>query len=132
MTKVVRIGTVRVGQSYASVYIKITTHPIYGSAPYASFSGVIGPLPSGNARGGCGQIDMEFKHRKAADDDARYGDALIRPGDIRYAAGWDMHTWLDLLDIWKRLHLQRTPEAIGETEAYASTLPDADRAPAWV
>ncbi len=37
-----------------------------------SISGVIGPMKSGNARGGCGQIDMEFAHRNPAHDDQRY------------------------------------------------------------
>jgi hypothetical protein len=39
-----------------------------------SISGVIGPLPSGNALGGCGQIDMEFAHRNDNDNDKRYSN----------------------------------------------------------
>lgn len=69
-----------------------------------SISGVIGPLASGNALGGCGQIDMEFQHRNPQDDDTRYSSP-IPAASIKYAKGWDAEKWLDFLDIWKAWHL---------------------------
>lgn len=66
-----------------------------------SITGVIGPMPSGNAKGGCGQIDMEFSHRNLADNDKCYSSPL-KPV---LAPGWDRKTWLDFLDVWKAWHL---------------------------
>ncbi len=66
-----------------------------------SISGVIGPRPSGNAAGSCGQVDMHFGHRNPADDDARNKgswknpdgsehkyDNTIHPNVLRFAPGW--------------------------------------------
>lgn len=69
-----------------------------------SISGVIAPLRSGNAMGGCGQISMEFKHRNEIDDDARYTN-LIPPEHFDFSPGWDGEKWLDFLDVWKQWHL---------------------------
>ena len=100
MKKIMRIGTIDTGRGRrASVYIKSE----YSDGKF-SMSGVIGPLSSGNALGGCGQICMEFAHRNPADDDKRYGK-LISPSEIVFATGWDAKTWLDLLDVWKQWHL---------------------------
>ena len=99
MKKVCRIGTVLQGNRRASIYIKAEM-----TDDKLSISGVIGPLPSGNALGGCGQIDMEFAHRFPEHNDPRTSD-LIRPDEINFAPGWDRSRWLDLLDIWHRWHL---------------------------
>jgi hypothetical protein len=69
-----------------------------------SLSGVIGPLKSGNALGGCGQIDMEFEHRNPEDNDYRY-TAPTKAEDISFAPGWDKEKWFDLLGIWKAWHM---------------------------
>jgi hypothetical protein len=100
MKKVMRIGTMDTGGGRrASIYVE---------AKYEdgrlSVSGVIGPLSSGNALGGCGQIDMEFAHRNPEDDDKRYGE-LVKPGDITFAPGWSAERWYQLLDVWKEWHL---------------------------
>jgi hypothetical protein len=29
----------------------------------------------------------------------------MQPEEIRFAKGWNKETWLDLLDVWKRWHL---------------------------
>lgn len=55
-----------------------------------SITGVEGPTPSGNARGGCGQIE----------DSIRNDLATITP-----APGWNKKTILKFLDIWDRWHL---------------------------
>lgn len=99
MKKVMRIGMIEIGMRSASIYI---------SAKYEkerfSMSGVIGPLKSGNALGGCGQIDMEFAHRNEKDNDKRYNE-LIEPKDINFAPQWNAEMWLDVLDVWKEWHL---------------------------
>lgn len=128
-TKVVRVGTIPAGRRRASLYVKISTTGS-STGPYVSFTGVEGPLPSGNALGGCGQIDMGYAHRDPADNDARYIDPIL-PGDIHYAAGWDRNAWLDLLDAWKRLHMKSDAESIAEAEAYMMLLPETDKQPAW-
>lgn len=94
-----RVGTTKIGGRWASIYTeaKVKDREL-------SISGVIGPLQSGNALGGCGQIDMEFAHRNEKDNDKRY-DTLITPEEINFADGWDTEKWFDLLDIWKRWHL---------------------------
>lgn len=78
-----------------------------------SISGVEGPRANGNCQGGCGQIDMSYAHRNPADNDPRnkhiFGgteyDSTIYPESITFAPGWDSEKWFDLLDIWKRWHL---------------------------
>ena len=101
MKKVMRIGTIPCNGRRASLFCVVQDRKGDGEL---SFTGVIGPLRSGNALGGCGQIDMEFAHRKASDDDQRYGD-LIKASDIRFAPGRTRDKWLDFLDAWKRWHL---------------------------
>lgn len=101
-SKVVRIGTVKVDGRYGSIYAKAS----YNEKGNLSISGVIAPLPSGNALGSAGQIDMGFAHRNRADDDARYSyDELTKPEDINFASGWNREKWLDFLDVWKKHHL---------------------------
>jgi hypothetical protein len=100
MKKIMRIGTIGTGNGRrASIFIKAEL-----KEGNLSISGVIGPLSSGNALGGCGQISMEFEHRNAEDNDTRYSN-LIKASSIKYAAGWDKEKWLDLLDIWEKWHL---------------------------
>ena len=100
MKKIMRIGTVKTwGGRGASVYIKAEI-----GEGVLSISGVIGPLSSGNALGGCGQIDMEFAHRDSKDNDGRYSE-YIKPKDINFASGWNAENWYDLLDVWKEWHL---------------------------
>jgi hypothetical protein len=124
--KVMRVGTIAMygNGRRASVYLHVH------DAPYGlSFTGVIGPYSSGNAAGGCGQIDMEFAHRHKRDNDKRFTQ-LIQPGDFRFAPGWDRDKWLDYLDAWKRYHMKKDVPA--EVVAFLNSLPDTDRQPAWV
>ena len=102
MRKVIRPGRIMNyygGRYHPDIFCKITL-----DNGRLSISGVIGPKSNGNARGGCGQIDMEFMHRNAADNDTRYSDP-IKPGSIEFAKGWNRETWLDFLGIWDRWHL---------------------------
>ena len=126
INKTVRIGTIAPwGTSYrASVYFHIERRN------YWSFTGVIGPRRSGNAAGGCGQIDMEFAHRKPADNDAR-SSSLIKPEEIQFAPGWDAEKLFTLLEYWKRYHLtnKTLPKQVFD---FLTSLPVTDRQPAWV
>ena len=100
INKIIRPGTIDTGNGRrANVYCRIKYRD-----KKLSISGVIGPTVGGNAIGGCGQIDMEFAHRKKEDDDSRYG-YLTKPSDFRFAKGWDSKKWLDFLDVWKQYHL---------------------------
>lgn len=100
MRKIMRIGTIKThGGGHISLYIKAEY-----SDNRLSISGVIGPSRSGNAYGGCGQIDMEFAHRKAAHNDSRYSQP-IQPREINFAPEWNAKKWLDLLEIWHDWHL---------------------------
>ena len=132
MNKVVRVGTIPTwGGRRASVYIRIRTDSQFGNQDaYASFTGVVGPLMSGNCLGSCGQIGMGFAHRDPADNDARYP----KPTSARafnFAPGWNVTQWLDLLDMWKRWHMSTSPIALAIVAHFANTLPEADRQPAW-
>jgi hypothetical protein len=98
--KVVRVGTMQMNGRRASIHAKVS----YDDKGNLSIRGVIGALPSGNALGGCGQIDMDFAHRDPKDNDPRY-DHPIRPEEIKFAKGWDRNKWLDFLDAWKHYHL---------------------------
>lgn len=99
MNKVCRIGTIKIGGRWASVYIKASV-----TDGRLSVSGVIGPLASGNALGGCGQIDMEFSHRNPTHNDRRYSNP-IQPKDINFAPGWNVVRWYKLLEVWHDWHL---------------------------
>lgn len=69
-----------------------------------TISGVIGPTQGGNARGGCGQIDMEFNHQDPAENDSRYSEP-VKASSLRFAPGWSRSTWYRFLHIWHRWHL---------------------------
>lgn len=99
MKRIFRIGMMKVGGRSADIYVKAEFE-----AEKLSISGVIGPLSSGDALGGCGQISMEFEHRNSKDNDKRYSKP-ISPNEINFAPGWNRDSWVDLLDIWKRYHL---------------------------
>ena len=83
-------------------------YPIYCKIEHRddklSITGVIAPTCGGNAGGGCGQIDMEFEHRNPKHNDKGYGN-LIKPSDLRFAAGWTTDKWFTFLEYWKLYHL---------------------------
>lgn len=82
-SKVVRIGKApRVG----NVFCKIEY-----SDGRLSIRGVEGPISNGDARGGCGQIDMSI--------DADYIAAL------EYAPGWDRESVTRFVEVWGAWHL---------------------------
>ena len=82
--KVMRIGRVDTGAGrFVSLYVKAE----YSKDGRLSMTGVEGPTPSGDARGGCGQIVMS-------------------PWPIKtYAPGWDAASVAQLRDIWEQWHL---------------------------
>jgi len=123
MKKIMRIGTIPVGGRRASVYIKARLE-----GEDFGISGVIGPLPSGNALGSCGQIDMEFEHRNKGDNDLRY-DHPIKPSDFNFSRNWDKELWFDLLDIWAEWHMKKdVPKDVIDK---LLSMPDTDKVPAW-
>ncbi len=63
----------------------------------ASFTGVVGPKANGNARGGCGQVIVDFQEYD------KRGHLSI--SDIHPAAGWDRDSIKSLFDLWDRWHL---------------------------
>lgn len=83
-------------------------YPVFCEIEYKngrlSITGVIAPMKSGNAMGGCGQISMEFEHRDPSQNDTCY-DNLVKPSELRFAKGWNSEMWLDFLDIWEKWHL---------------------------
>lgn len=123
MQKIVRIGTIKYGNKWSSVYFKVTDE-----RNYLSFTGVIGPRPSGNSDGGCGQIVMEFAHRDATQNDNRY-PKLIHPEDVKFAEGWDKQKLLDFIDAWEKWHMKK--DISPEVFKFIDALPKADKIPAW-
>ena len=96
-TKTVRLGSARTyGGRYYSTYCRIKF--IDGKL---SISGVEGPLPSGNALGSCGQIDMHLK-----------------PEDIeKLAPGWTRGKISNFLKVWGRYHLNDMKAGTSEQQA---------------
>lgn len=89
--KVCRVGTIKIYSTRRSdLFIRIQY-----TGGNLSITGVEGPLKSGNAAGGCGQIDMHYAHRDPAHDDKR-NEHLIQASDIKFATGWNAEMWLDL------------------------------------
>lgn len=84
MTKVIRIGTVKVGKSNQSVFCSIKF-----DGKCLSISGVVGPRKSGNCVGSCGQINMGFSS-----------------SDITsWAPGWNKEKLDRFLELWDKWHL---------------------------
>jgi hypothetical protein len=125
--KTLRIGTIPIGGRRGSLYINLELRP----DGEFSVSGVEAPLPSGNALGSTGQIDMEYKHANKEEDDERYTEeGLTKPEQIRFAKGWNKDKWLKLLSIWKNKHL--TKNLSSEELRFLNSLPDTDKTPAWI
>lgn len=100
MLKVINPCSMKVGERfYRPVFCEINIEE-----GKLSITGVVGPHRGGNCYGGCGQIDMEFKHRHEKDDDKRTYH-LVAPEELRFNAGWNREKWYDFLDIWKKWHL---------------------------
>jgi hypothetical protein len=101
--KIVRIGTVK--SPARPVGANIFSRIQYKDGKL-SISGVIGPMPHGNSRGGCGQIEMEFEHRDPASNDYRYKpEELLGPSRIEFAEGRTADLFLDLAQAWHDWHL---------------------------
>lgn len=82
--RVVHLGTVKANLRWASVFCKIEYEK-----GRLSITGVVGPLRSGNALGGCGQIEDEIR-------DAEFN---------RFAPGWDHALVKRFVEAWDRWHL---------------------------
>jgi hypothetical protein len=104
-TKIVRIGTQRThgGRSY-SVFCKIKF--INGEL---SISGVEGPLDSGNALGGCGQIV----------------DGLT--DIVAFAPGWNKTLMREFRSIWREWHLNHMVPGTPEQMAFLKTTAKGER-----
>lgn len=105
MNKILFIGTVPINGKQEKLFCKVEFRHL-GDNPTSelSITGVIGPRRTGNSMGGCGQIDMEFSHRNSKHNDERY-NSPITPSQIKFAEEWNKELWLDLLDVWKKYHL---------------------------
>ena len=87
--KVVRIGTSRYDNREFSIYCKIEFEN--GNL---SISGVEGPLKSGNALGGCGQIVMSYNT-----------DESIKTITPNRSSGWSFELIKDFFQVWDEWHL---------------------------
>lgn len=72
-----------------------------------SITGVEGPLPSGNARGSCGQIDMHLKAEHI----------------VCFAPGWDRAKVAKFLKVWGRYHLNDMKAGSAVQEEYLRANP---------
>ena len=88
-----------------------------------SISGVIGPNRFGNAKGGCGQVDMEFDRLDKYDNDSRE-DNPIKASSLRFAKGWTRGKWYKFLDVWKKWHLNDLHSECEHQEAAGITYND--------
>jgi len=106
MIKVMRLGTIDVGHR-VSIYFRIDD-----TRGYWSFTGVIGPRPSGNALC-CGQIVGAFQ-----------------PEDVQFANGWDRSKLLRFVYVWRKYHLTSAiPQKVVD---FLVDLPVTDKTPAWI
>lgn len=108
------------GRSYR-VFLKID----FNSTPqnmhpegYFSISGVEGPLPSGNALEGCGQIDIHLKKEDRA--------------EWKYLEGFNDKIMDQIFDIWGKWHLKDISEIPEEVKQFILSLPDTKAEPAWI
>ncbi len=101
MKKTIMPGRVQIGKYLRPVHITIDIEK-KDKGLVLSISGIEGALRSGNAYGGCGQIDVDYAHRNPKDNDPRYTEFKHL---VKFAPGWTEDLWFDLLDIWERWHL---------------------------
>lgn len=105
-TKIVRIGTIKTWERGrpVSVFCKIEMRK-----GRLSISGVEGPLPSGNALGACGQIDMHLRDKPAR--------------DWNLAPGWNTAALKMFFNVWKRWHLNDMKAGGPEQEQFLRDNP---------
>lgn len=102
-TKIIRPGTTTTwNRRFISVFCTIKYQD-----GRLSITGVEGPLPSGNALGGCGQIEM--------------GMDAVYMGDFRFAPGWTAELFAEFLAVWRRWHLNDTRAGTPEQMACLDT-----------
>lgn len=90
--KVVRVGTVPGDFARDSLYARIKF-----DGTNLSITGVVGPMKNGNAKGGCGQIIMDFKE---------YDDrGFMSLSDIDPAPAWNAEMIKRFFDTWDEWHL---------------------------
>ncbi len=106
LEKVVRIGTNDCGDIYCKIAVKDER---------LSITGVEGPRRDGNARGGCGQINMHLAKQQA---------------DIQPAPGWTAELMARFFEVWDRWHLNdmRAGSKAQETWLRENPIPEADYA----
>lgn len=89
MNKIMRIGT---RPTFRGRRMSVFVRAKLGQPGQLSITGVEGPLPSGNALGGCGQIVMHLR-----EPDGLEG--------FEPAPGWTLESVKRLLELWDRWHL---------------------------
>lgn len=104
--KIVRIGTVNLGRSFASLYCEIRY-----KEGRLSITGVEGPTASGNARGSCGQV-------------------VMHPWNVnKYAPGWDRAKKIQFRKVWNEWHLNDmqagTPAQTAHVAEFRKSNPNA-------
>lgn len=102
--KVIRIGTILEGNRHASVFCKIEY-----AHERLSITGVVGPLPSGNALGACGQINPSEHEFQS------------------FAEGWNEQMVEMLKTIWDQYHLNDLVAGSPAQELYLDNNPINDR-----
>lgn len=103
LKKIINPATVKIGEKFFPVFCSVEIKD-----GKLSISGVIAPMSNGNARGGCGQIDMEFKHLNPKHDDKRYsaGELYGRDaGNMHLEEHWTWDNWYKFLEVWHDWHL---------------------------
>jgi hypothetical protein len=109
-TKVLHPADMKMGERHEKLFCKVEFD---GSK--LSICAVVGPRPTGNARGGCGQIIMEF-----SEYDHRGYTSL---STLRLAKGWTRATVRKLFDVWNRWHLNDMKAGSATQEEYLRAHP---------
>jgi hypothetical protein len=103
MRKIINPVTVKVGEKFFPVFCSVEIN-----AGKLSISGVVAPMSNGDARGGCGQIDMEFKHQNPKHDDKRYTSRElygVEAENMQLVEPWTLENWYKFLEFWHVYHL---------------------------
>lgn len=110
---------------FSPVFIVVETE-----RDYLSITGVQAPLKSGNSKGSCGQIDMEYDHKDKTQNSKRW-EYLTKVDELRFAKNWDAEMWYTLLDIWSKWHLKKMVDVPQDVLDWLVALPNTDRTPNW-
>lgn len=126
MNKTIHPLDIKIGKQFASVFCHIEI-----KEGELSITGVIGPNKWGNARGGCGQIIMEFRDKNVTLKENskitihnwnNQDHEFIEEIRFNNSQKWNLEKFNQFLDVWDKWHLNHMIAGTRAQEDYLDTI----------